>query len=120
MDRPEPVDVARVTAALGAEPIGWRLATRGGQTAAGRWIVTLPDRTTAFVKIGATLDTASWVRDEHLAYVRMRGRPFLPRMIGWSDDGQRPVLAIEELSGGRWPPPSGRREWRAAMRRARP
>lgn len=105
MDRPEPRDVARVAAALKAEPVGWRPAARGGRSAAARWIATLPDGSTAFVKIGATLDTASWVRDEHLVYVGMRGRPFLPRMIGWSDDGERPVLAIEDLSGERWPPP---------------
>ena len=105
MDRPEPADVSRVAAAVGFEPTSWRPATRGGRTAAARWIVGLADGSRVFVKIGATLDTASWVRDEHLAYRELRGRPFLPRMVGWSDDGVRPVLAIEDLSDERWPPP---------------
>src|SRR5215210_7499740 len=105
MDRPEPQDVARVVAALRAEPVAWRPALRGGQTAAARWIVTLADGTGAFVKIGATLETAAWVRDEHLVYAQLRGASFLPRTIGWHDDGERPVLAIEDLSNASWPPP---------------
>jgi hypothetical protein len=105
MDGPALDDVARVAAAVKAEPVDWRPATRGGQTAAARWLLTLPDGSGAFVKIGATLDSAAWIRDEHLVYAQLRGRPFLPRMIGWHDDGERPVLAIEDLSDGRWPPP---------------
>ncbi len=105
MDEPPPEDVARVAAALGAVPVGWEPATRGGQTAAARWLVTLPDATRAFVKIGATLDTAAWIRDEHLVYAQLRDRPFLPSLLGFHDDGERPALAIEDLTGGRWPPP---------------
>jgi hypothetical protein len=111
-DRPGPDDVARVADVLHAEPVSWRHATRGGQTAASRWIVTLPDGTSAFVKLGATLETAAWIRDEHLAYVQLRGRPFLPRMVGYSDDGERPVFAIEDLSEAHWPPPWERGRWR--------
>jgi hypothetical protein len=102
---PDPEDMERVAAALRARPVSWHSATRGGQTAAARWLVTMPDGTGAFVKLGATLESAAWVRDEHLAYVQLRGRPFLPRMIGWHDDGERPVLVIEDLSTARWPPP---------------
>jgi hypothetical protein len=105
METPPPEDVARVTAALGAVPTAWEAAARGGQTAAARWLVTLPDGTGAFVKIGATLDTAAWIRDEHLVYAQLRGRPFLPRMLGFHDDGERPALAIEDLRGAQWPPP---------------
>jgi hypothetical protein len=105
MNGPPPADAARVAAALRVKPVTWRAASRGGQTAAARWLVSLPDGTTAFVKIGATLDTAAWVRDEHLVYARLRGRAFLPRVVGWHDDGDRPVLALEDLSTERWPPP---------------
>jgi aminoglycoside phosphotransferase (APT) family kinase protein len=31
--------------------------------------------------------------------------PHLPRLLGWDDDGDAPVLALEDLSGSRWPPP---------------
>jgi hypothetical protein len=105
MDRPPPEDVACVTAALGVAPAAWEAATRGGQTAAARWLVTLPDGARAFVKIGSTMDTAAWIRDEHLVYAQLRGRSFLPRMLGFHDDGERPALAVEDLSDARWPPP---------------
>ena len=113
MERPTPEDVANVAAALGGPPAAWEPATRGGQTAAARWIVTLPDATRVFVKIGATLDTAAWIRDEHRVYAQLRGRPFLPRMLGFHDDGERPALVIEDLTGARWPPP-----WEPAAVRA--
>jgi hypothetical protein len=102
---PENADVERVAAALKARR--WRgsastEASRPRPAAGSR-----PPRTAgrAFVKIGWTLDTASWIRDEYLFYARMRGVPFLPTFVGWADDGERPVLALEDLSGAAWPPP---------------
>jgi phosphotransferase family enzyme len=103
--RPEDADVERVATALGSRPVAWEPVERGMQTAAGRFIATTEDGRRAFVKIGWTLDTASWIRDEHLFYARTRGRPFLPALVGWDDDGERPVLALEDLSDARWPPP---------------
>jgi hypothetical protein len=100
-----PEDAERVAAALSARPVAWERVDRGLQTAAGRWIVTTSDGRRAFVKIGWTLDTASWIRDEHLFYARMRGAPFVPALVGWFDDGERPVLALEDLSDAAWPPP---------------
>ena len=105
MERVGTDDVARVARTPGAEPVAWQPATRGGQTAASRWRVTLPEGGSAFVKLGATLETAAWIRDEHLAYARLRGATFLPRMLGFHDDGERPALAIEDLGAARWPPP---------------
>src|SRR2546422_11458408 len=103
--RPEDDDMERVSAALNGRPGAWERVDRGVQTAAGRWIATMSDGRRAFVKIGWTLDTASWIRDEHLFYMRMRAAPFLPRLLGWADDGEHPVLALEDLSGAAWPPP---------------
>jgi aminoglycoside phosphotransferase (APT) family kinase protein len=65
----------------------------------------LPDGSTRFVKIAFTLDTASWVRDEHLFYAQHRGLGFTPELLGWFDDGERPVLVLEDLSAATWPPP---------------
>ncbi|MFI5392928.1 MAG: phosphotransferase family protein [Myxococcota bacterium] len=104
-ERPEPEDLERASRALGVEPVAWRTVARGGQTAASRWIATLPDGSTSFVKIAFTQDTAAWVRDEHLFYAQHRGLPFIAEMLGWSDDGERPVLVLEGLSDARWPPP---------------
>jgi phosphotransferase family enzyme len=105
MDAPPRDEAARIERALNAEPVGWREVTRGGQTNASHWLVELPDETTAFVKSAKGDDTASWIRDEHLFYAQMRGAPFLPRMLGWHDDGERPVIALEDLSDAYWPPP---------------
>ena len=49
--------------------------------------------------------TASWLRDEHLAYSLLRGSSFMPAYVGFFDDGERPVLALEDLSPAAWPPP---------------
>ena len=57
------------------------------------------------MKIAFTLDTAAWIRDEHLFYAQHRGLAFTPEMLGWSDDGERPVLVLEDLSDAHWPPP---------------
>lgn len=35
----------------------------------------------------------------------MRGAPFLPRLLGWHDEDERPVIALEDLSDAHWPPP---------------
>jgi hypothetical protein len=105
MDRPGPDDVERATRAIGETPVGWRTVARGGQTASSRWVATLPDGSTRFVKIAFTLDTASWIRDEHLFYAQHRGLSFLPELLGWHDDGERPVLVLEDLSNAEWPPP---------------
>jgi len=102
---PSPEDADRAARALKAAPIAWRSVTRGGQTAASRWVATLPDGATRFVKIAFTLDTAAWIRDEHLFYLQHKGLPFLPAMLGWDDDGERPVLVLEDLSEAAWPPP---------------
>jgi hypothetical protein len=104
MERPSDDDVRRAARAIKGNPVRWRRVSRGVQTAAGRWIAEIDDGRTAFVKLGWTLDTASWVRDEHLFYARARGLPFVPNMIGWDDDGERPVLALEDLSDAHWPP----------------
>jgi Ser/Thr protein kinase RdoA (MazF antagonist) len=65
----------------------------------------MPDGATRFVKIAFTDDTASWIRDEHLFYALAGPRPYLPAFLGWHDDGERPVLVLEDLSGATWPPP---------------
>lgn len=103
--RPSPDDIERASRALKVEPVAWRAVTRGGQTAASRWVATLPDGSTRFVKIAHTDDTASWIRDEHLFYALAGSRPYLPAFLGWRDDGERPVLVLEDLSDAVWPPP---------------
>jgi hypothetical protein len=115
MERPSLEDLERATRALGASPVAWRTVARGGQTAASRWIATMPDGSTRFVKIAFTMDTASWIRDEHLFYAQHRGLGFTPELLGWDDDGERPVMVLEDLSDARWPPPWDRASVEAVL-----
>jgi hypothetical protein len=106
----EPTDdeagsVRRALKRLRGTIAGWRPVTAGGYTPARRWVVTLDDGRSAFVKVATDDLTASWIRDEHVAYSMLRGRPFLPDYVGFHDDGRFPVLALEDLSDETWPPP---------------
>ena len=108
---PPPDDQDRIERALGWRPTIYRPAAmdRGPSETAGRWIVgdggrSGGHRRSAFVKIGATPLTAGWTRVEHRNYRAIRG-PFLPQVLGFDDDGERPVLAIEDLASADWPPP---------------
>lgn len=91
--------------ALGWRPTRFRRAAegRGVSDTAARWIAA-NDRESAFVKIGTTDLTADWTRREYRNYRSIEGW-FLPRVLGFDDDGERPALAIEDLSHAVWPPP---------------
>jgi hypothetical protein len=102
---PHPDDVERVRRALGAMPIAWRAVPGHGAPTTRRFVVRLPDDPSAFVKIAGLDYVADWFRDEHVAYQALEGMPFLPRLLGWDDDGLAPALAIEDLSAAEWPPP---------------
>jgi hypothetical protein len=75
---------------------------RGESDTNARWIVGDGTRT-AFVKVGATELTARWFRIEARNYEALSGS-WLPRVLGFAD-GERPVLALEDLSDATWPPP---------------
>jgi hypothetical protein len=76
-----------------------------GATATRRFVVDLPSGRSAFVKIAAFDYVADWFRDERLAYEALEGEPFIPRLVGWDDDGVAPLLAVENLADAFWPPP---------------
>lgn len=95
---------AKVVAAVGAEPVAWTSMAHRGYTHNGRWIVRFAGGGTAFVKAAVDDLTAGWLRAEQRVYAAVRA-PFLPRLLGWSDDGDLPVLVLEDLSEAHWPPP---------------
>jgi hypothetical protein len=103
--QPDAADIERVRRALGAVPVAWRAVPGHGAPSTRRFMVELPDGGTVFVKIAAFDYVADWFRDERLAYDALDGIPSLPRLLGWDDDGEAPLLALEDLSGARWPPP---------------
>ena len=94
----------RVAAAVAAQPVRFERPKGEGYTHNERWLVRFADGQSGFVKAAVDDLTAEWLRDEHRVYDKVR-EDFLPALIGWHDDGARPVLVLEDLSGARWPPP---------------
>jgi hypothetical protein len=86
----------------GARPTAWR-AAGAGYTHNERWVVDLEDGRSVFVKAAVDDMTAEWLRAEHRVYAALAAG-FLPRLLGW-EDGELPVLVLEDLSGADWPPP---------------
>lgn len=87
----------------------------GGYTPTSRWIVQLDDGRSVFVKHAVHDSVVARLRVEYEVYRQLRGA-WLPQMIAYQD-GQHPMLVLEDLSGCDWPPPwDGDRV--AAVRRA--
>jgi hypothetical protein len=98
-------DAERIRRALGKRPTEMVPAGGHGAPSNRRWIVSFADGTRAFAKVAAFDDTADWLRDEHAHYEALRGHDYLPRLVGWDDDGAEPALVLEDLSAATWPPP---------------
>lgn len=98
-------DAERVARATGRRPDGLEPVTGHGAPSNRRWRVTFGDGSTAFAKIAAFDYTADWLRIERSNYESLEGSSFLPRLLGWFDDGEAPALVIEDLSAAEWPPP---------------
>jgi len=81
----------------------------GGYTPAARWLVTLRSTGRAFVKLGTTAYTAEALRLEWQVYSALTAN-FMPGLIAWDDHPAEPMLALEDLSTGFWPP-RGSRRW---------
>ena len=98
------MDDARAALAnrLGVRPL--RRSAAGGYTLMERWLVELPHGTRGFAKVAVDEPTAGFLRDEHRVYSQVE-QTFLPRLLAWEDDGERPILLVEDLSDAHWPPP---------------
>ena len=112
---PDIADIERVRRALGATPVTWRAASGHSAPSNRRFLVDMEDGRSAFVKIAAFDYTADWLREELRVYRAVDGQLFLPRLLGWDDDGLAPALAIEDLSGATWPPPWDQRRIDAVL-----
>jgi hypothetical protein len=93
----------RIGEILGS-PIADGRQANGGYTPAERWIVELADGRTAFVKVAVNELTADWLRKEHRMYTDLAA-PFMPELLGWADDGDAPMLILEDLSSCAVAPP---------------
>lgn len=92
----------RIGAVVGARPVEWA-ARSGGYSTAERYTVTLDDGRRVFVKAADAEHMAAWLRREHEVYASLQAS-FIPKLIGFDDDGRYPVLVIEDLSHADWEP----------------
>lgn len=101
-NEPGPELQRRLEELLGEKPVAWaRNAT--GYTPAERWVIRLQGGRSAFVKAAANELTAGWLRTEHAVYDALHAS-FMPEVLAWQD-GELPVLILEDLSTEVWPPP---------------
>ena len=90
----------RIARAVGARPVHYERRP-GGYSTADRFSVALDDGRRVFVKSAVAENMAGWLRREHEVYAALSGT-FIPDLVGWDDDGTRPLLAIEDLSHADW------------------
>jgi hypothetical protein len=93
----------RVGRLAGADVSSLRRIKGGGYAASFRALAELADGRTVFVKAGAEEVTSGFLRDEQRVYASLRG-PFMPQLVGM-DEEEPPLLVLEDLSAGHWPPP---------------
>jgi hypothetical protein len=103
-ERPPQELIERVEGLVGSRVTDWVRAT-GGYTIAERWSLGLANGTRVFAKMAPTDDIAWRIRDEHRHMVSFT-EDFRCGIVGW-EDGERPLLLLEDLSHAHWPP-----EWR--------
>ena len=100
--KPEPV--ARAEQLLGGEAVSWERVVSRGWSSAEHWTFALADGTRAFVKQASIEPHPGWLRQEREIFGLVTG-PFMPALLGW-EDGERPLLVLEDLTpGAHWPPP---------------
>lgn len=91
---------AAIERAVGSRPVEY-VQRPGGYTTADRFSVELADGGRAFVKSTAEPLLVEWLRREYEVYAALDAT-FMPRLLGWDDDGERTLLVLEDLSDAEW------------------
>lgn len=94
--------IQRVEEITGSKPVTWNFIAKG-YTVAERYVVKLGNGSSVFTKLATDQDTIEWIKNEYKIYGNLQAE-FLPKLVGW-DDGKFPLLVLEDLSSGVWPPP---------------
>ena len=87
----------------GTSPLSWH-RPQGGYGGGEHWLLRLSDGRSCFIKSASDARSAAGLRTEYQVYSQIRA-PFLPQLLWWDDDGEMPVLVLEDLSDTFWPPP---------------
>jgi len=93
----------RIEGITGARPVRYE-PRGGGYSTADRFTVTLADGERVFVKSAEMENLAAWIRREAEVYAALQGHTFMPALVGFDDDGARPLLVTEDLSDAEWAP----------------
>jgi hypothetical protein len=100
----KPEAVLRAERVLGLEADSWTPVASRGWSRNEHWTIVCSDGTRAFLKVASIEPGPQWVRDEVHVYEYIEGA-FMPRFLGW-EDGEEPLLVLEDVSAGaRFPPP---------------
>ena len=99
-----PTTVARAEVLLGTPAETWAMVMRKGWTRNEHWTVRFADGTQAFLKTGTIDPSPGWIRDEHRILTALGDVPFGPRLLAF-EDGDAPLLVLEDLVPAYWPPP---------------
>ena len=97
-------DILRRIEKITAKKVVNTTPVEGGYTPALRLHVELIGGETVFAKIGTTNFTSEELRKESRFYHSI-DRDFMPKLVGWDDLEPQPILILEDLSDGFWPPP---------------
>ncbi|HEY2777256.1 MAG TPA: phosphotransferase [Gaiellaceae bacterium] len=89
-----------IARAVGSRPVEY-LPRPGGYTTADRFSVDLADGSRAFVKSAVEPLLVEWLRREYEVYAALEAS-FMPRLLGWDDDGERALLVLEDLRDAEW------------------
>ena len=102
----KPEAVARTERLLGGRAASWERVESRGWARNEHWTLVLEDGARAFAKSAWLEPSVTWMRREREVYERVSG-PFMPQLLGW-EDGERPLLVLEDLTEGAYFPPPWR------------
>lgn len=88
-----------IASALGKEPIDWHRPHTG--LSAASFVVGFADGSSAFVKAAVDDQGAKGLRTEH-EIVSSIESDLVARELAWLEDGDRPVLVMEDLRAAHW------------------
>ncbi|MFI6679900.1 phosphotransferase [Kribbella sp. NPDC050470] len=89
-----------IASALSKEPIDWHRPHTGRSAAS--FVVGFADGSSAFVKAAVDDQGAKGLRTEH-KIVSSVDSDLVARELAWLEDGDRPVLVMEDLRAAHWP-----------------
>jgi hypothetical protein len=100
----KPETIVRAERLLGGEAVSWEPVAYRGWSRAEHWTMEFRDGSRAFAKVASIPPHPGWLRREREVLAGLPA-PFAPRLLGF-DDGEAPLLVLEDLSeGAYWPPP---------------